>query len=149
MKINSANLASFGPVDRKNFYPWKLLPLRYQNCWEAPMNQFLIKQQKNFLNFTTASRTLHVDCYVSKRSSSKNSERFFLTGVAGFLQVSWKFWKMSRESSVMQFFIANCKPSNCSLQPYLACFINSGKFLITCAAEFLFTEAGVNRFSTE
>ena len=42
-----------------------------------------------------------------------------------------------------------CKPSNYSLQPYFSCFLNSGKFLITCAAEFLFTEAGANGFSTE
>ena len=34
--------------------------------------------------------------------------------------------------------------------PALPCmFLKSGKFLISCAGEFLFIEAGVNRFSTK
>ena len=37
--------------------------------------------------------------------------------------------KMSRKISVMDFLLAICNSSNYSLQPYLACFYHSGKFL--------------------
>ena len=32
-----------------------------------------------------------------------------LTGVAGFLKVSFKFWKMSRKNSVMEFLYRKLK----------------------------------------
>ena len=40
-----------------------------------------------------------------------------------------RLWKMSRKISVMEFLLAICNSSNYSLQPYLACFYHSGKFL--------------------
>ena len=100
----------------------------FQNCWEAPVVESLFNKQK-FLNPTTLSRNLSRRLLFQKAVLLKNSEKFSFIQSCRLFEGVLKILENSQEKLLWSFFRANCKPSNNSLQSYLACFRNYGKFL--------------------
>lgn len=66
-----------------------------------------------------------------------------------FLKEFWEFYKISRKSSAMEYFLVNFRFTNHKLPSALGVLKNLQNSWDTSAVKYLCTEPGTNRFSTE